>query len=552
MSVLPLLVLLAPLSDAWALTLTLEGSSTPHPGITLLEYRASSPATDVMVAEIDLCAAGISVETTKASSSLQTASSWASDQGLQLAVNGDFYRTGPVQVYGDAIGQGVAWPLEQTGLDPAYSADWFYEDYGFLAFRHDEATFTHTRWVKDNLTVASGHAPGTIAPEAPSGTLSLVSGFPELVVDGQARTCVDPTDNCFPDRSDMQDRHPRTAAGLSQDGATLWMVAVDGRTSSNTGMYGSELADLMGQLGAWQAFNLDGGGSTQMWVEGSGTVNGAVSNNGGNGVRSVANHLGVRATGSGRPSHCPTEPACGTISPLGGTVDELSDCFSLFGPDIYWRDESAGDGGHLYWTNAWNTDQPANWAWWRLELEEAGEYEVEFYADPTFSVFPETRYVLVAGGVEHELLVDQGQASGWTSLGTYDFTLGGEQYLAVYDDGSGVAADQHVVADAIRLTRVDLPVDTGDTGLADTDVPVDTDVPEDTDAPEDTDVPEDTDSEDPAPLDTGDTSSPDTDTEPLYIEGGECGCATASDARLLGVLLVPLVALTRIRRSEME
>ena len=34
-------------------------------------------------------------------------------------------------------------------------------------------------------------------------------------------------------------------------------------------MYGAELAELMELLGAWEAFNLDGGGSTQMWAGGS-------------------------------------------------------------------------------------------------------------------------------------------------------------------------------------------------------------------------------------------------------------------------------------------
>ena len=48
----------------------------------------------------------------------------------------------------------------------------------------------------------------------------------------------------------MRERHPRSAVGLTVDKQELIMVAVDGRSSSNSGMYGAELADLMGQLGA--------------------------------------------------------------------------------------------------------------------------------------------------------------------------------------------------------------------------------------------------------------------------------------------------------------
>lgn len=442
-------------ASASALSLSQVSTSQPHPGITLEQYRTSGPAADVWVARVDLCASGVSVEATGAPSSLSTAASFGSGAGLQLAINGDFYKTGPVRVYGRAVSEGVAWPAVQTGIDPSYSGEWFYERFGWIAVGHDRVDLTHTEWVKNNQSTASGWAPDEVAATPPPGTLALVSGFPELVVDGQPHTCSDPTDACFPDRGDMQARHPRSAMGLTQDRTTMLFVVVDGRTPQSSGMYGSELADLMGQLGAWEAFNLDGGGSSQMWIDGLGTVNDARGNNLGNGVRGVANHWGVRATGIGRPGHCPMQPPCDTIPAGGKTMEEEGDCFRTFGPGQYWREESAGHGGHLYWTNAWSTDRPSNWAWWQLHFEEAGTYEIEIYADPTFSVWNAARYLVLAGGQQTELLVDQGAASGWTSLGEFDFAAGGDQFVAVYDDASGtVPADQHIVADALRVTRL--------------------------------------------------------------------------------------------------
>ena len=68
----------------------------------------------------------------------------------------------------------------------------------------------------------------------------------------------------------MRDRHPRTAMGLSRDKQTFLLVVVDGRSGRSSGMYGTELAALMDKLGAWTALNLDGGGSSQMWVDGDG------------------------------------------------------------------------------------------------------------------------------------------------------------------------------------------------------------------------------------------------------------------------------------------
>ena len=60
-------------------------------------------------------------------------------------------------------------------------------------------------------------------------------------------------------------RAPRSAVGISADGATLLLVAVDGRqTGYSVGASLYELAIIMRDLGAHDAVNLDGGGSTAM------------------------------------------------------------------------------------------------------------------------------------------------------------------------------------------------------------------------------------------------------------------------------------------------
>jgi hypothetical protein len=63
-------------------------------------------------------------------------------------------------------------------------------------------------------------------------------------------------------------RHPRTAVGVCEDG-TLLLVTVDGRQpEESVGMSLPELTDLMLELGAVSAVNLDGGGSTTMVIDG--------------------------------------------------------------------------------------------------------------------------------------------------------------------------------------------------------------------------------------------------------------------------------------------
>ena len=60
-------------------------------------------------------------------------------------------------------------------------------------------------------------------------------------------------------------RAPRTAIGITQEGKIL-LVVVDGRHTSSAGMTLLELALFMQELGAVEAMNLDGGGSSEMVI----------------------------------------------------------------------------------------------------------------------------------------------------------------------------------------------------------------------------------------------------------------------------------------------
>jgi len=64
--------------------------------------------------------------------------------------------------------------------------------------------------------------------------------------------------------SDITDgRYPRTAIGITRRGEAL-AVACDGRADDEAGLSMAELAEAMAALGAVQAMNLDGGGSTSL------------------------------------------------------------------------------------------------------------------------------------------------------------------------------------------------------------------------------------------------------------------------------------------------
>ncbi|SMC88258.1 Calcineurin-like phosphoesterase [Lentzea albidocapillata] len=97
--------------------------------------------------------------------------------------------------------------------------------------------------------------------------------------------------------------HPRTAVGFSQDGKKMYMLTVDGRQSAYLqGLDLDDLADAMIELGAHNALNLDGGGSSTMLAREPGTTELKVVNTPSDGgERPVPNGLALYApTGTGK------------------------------------------------------------------------------------------------------------------------------------------------------------------------------------------------------------------------------------------------------------
>ena len=65
---------------------------------------------------------------------------------------------------------------------------------------------------------------------------------------------------------DWAERHPRTAIGFNDDSTRLYFVVVDGRHLTSTGVTLLEMKGIFDALGAVNAVNLDGGGSSCMVV----------------------------------------------------------------------------------------------------------------------------------------------------------------------------------------------------------------------------------------------------------------------------------------------
>lgn len=89
-------------------------------------------------------------------------------------------------------------------------------------------------------------------------------GGPRLLANG--KVSINGVEEKF-DNSIINGRHPRTAVAMTFDGDLL-LIVVDGRKKDSPGMKLDELAEYLRRLGCISAINLDGGGSTAMYLNG--------------------------------------------------------------------------------------------------------------------------------------------------------------------------------------------------------------------------------------------------------------------------------------------
>lgn len=120
------------------------------------------------------------------------------------------------------------------------------------------------------------------------GLATVVGGGPLLVQNGRV---ADDPDNPVPGERDHPD--PVAAVGISRDGKTMLLIAVDGRRPRlSVGLTQPQLAGYMRWLGAYQAMEFDSGGSVTMALRLPGRPAPVVMNSPSDGYeRPVANAL---------------------------------------------------------------------------------------------------------------------------------------------------------------------------------------------------------------------------------------------------------------------
>lgn len=200
-----------------------------------------------------------------------TVSRFLQTNELQVAVNGGFFDPGtyylpentPMTVKGLAISKGEVVSPQNSRINSA----------SILFDERNVGRIVHTNWPAGST----------------DGIQTAISGNYPLVYHGKN----------IGGLTGDQDVAPRTAMGLSEDGRYLYIVCIDGRQHTSAGANDSETGAWMLLWGAYDAVNLDGGGSTTMVIEDSTgkpkriNSSSAVADSGKE--RTVGSHFGVFA-----------------------------------------------------------------------------------------------------------------------------------------------------------------------------------------------------------------------------------------------------------------
>jgi hypothetical protein len=188
--------------------------------------------------------AGVALHTQRADSLPADSAAW---RLLLRVLDGD-----------EARGRGVVVSVDSPAArtHPATGSAALFARAGAYEWARRRAVGDTITW-RAEVLVDDGGGHSIIAHEA-------VGGFPALLVGGRDVLGLQTVRRAFGDA-----RHPRSAVGWDADATRLFFVVVDGRQQHSDGMTLPELTTLFRRLGASEAINLDGGGSTALVIRGA-------------------------------------------------------------------------------------------------------------------------------------------------------------------------------------------------------------------------------------------------------------------------------------------
>lgn len=212
------------------------------------------------VTRLDLDQRDLSIFGSSESDRGRTVSDFAGAHEALVAVNGDYFDQ----------------DLAPVGPSRGFCGDW-------------QVRAAPVSRKQPNFVAGTGRAAILDADQSlPEWATAAVSGWPRVVASCRAIPSAELPGSDFFTRAP----HMRTAVGLSEDGRTVYFVVADRIEACEFGVTLPQLGRFMrDSLGACEALNLDGGGSSAMTVEQK-----LVSQPKSGRERNVANHLGIAET----------------------------------------------------------------------------------------------------------------------------------------------------------------------------------------------------------------------------------------------------------------
>ena len=270
----------------------------------------------IHVLDVDLDTEGLDVDATPHAQRWGSVRELARAAGHGYAINGGFWES-MATPGGLQVGAGQPWPNSTDD-----------ERYGLVGIRSRRGRLR-----------AFVEAPEVVR-ETAEGLRAALSGRPLLVRAGEVAT------EAIDASLSANRLQPRTAVGVARRGRRLLLAVTDGRQDHSRGMTLYQVARTLQELGARDALNLDGGGSSTLFIERLGGVVNAPSGSrwehalglgperlqgevlqrrrrGGKtqvyvrGVeREVMNHLGLRTAGRSDAPAAPPPVADGPVPPV--------------------------------------------------------------------------------------------------------------------------------------------------------------------------------------------------------------------------------------------
>lgn len=211
---------------------------------------------------------GVNVMSPSNGITIYTPRYWGSANQMDYA--GNCWQVSARLVEGDKFYAGGKFRLEVTS-EPADDGDMKVPDDGFVIHGRGTSKTGCNTGAKDFVGALK---PGDIVEF--ENIILTAEGeriYPRTIVSGNPKTVgFGETLATAGERADASDRHPRTGIGFSENGDTIIMMVVEGRGES-VGVTTPMLGDLMRYAGAYEAVNLDGGGSSTLYTEALGVRN---------------------------------------------------------------------------------------------------------------------------------------------------------------------------------------------------------------------------------------------------------------------------------------